>query len=95
MKGKKLKSLYLVPTSNEDGSFSFERSGRGGYVIPLALILKNGAVQFDLEKITFKITAFEYQEGVTGFELELVSATFKPEYTGKPRGRKPRSQQPE
>ncbi|WP_149244291.1 hypothetical protein [Dyadobacter sp. 32] len=87
---RKLKSLYLVSTSEERGSFSFERSGRGGYVIPLALILKNGGVQFEAEKFTFKIKSFDYEEGVTAYKLELIISAPKNEYMGKPRGRKPK-----
>ncbi|SKB87604.1 hypothetical protein [Dyadobacter psychrophilus] len=32
---RKIKSLYLVPSGSVEQAFSFERSGRGGYVIPL------------------------------------------------------------
>jgi hypothetical protein len=88
---RKIKSLYLIPSENQEQAFSFERSGRGGYVIPLAIILKKGGIDFEGAKVTFSITTFDYEEGVTGYELTFESSAPKPEYTGKPRGRKPKS----
>ena len=87
---RKINSVYLIPATDENDSFSLEKSGRG-YVIPLAIILKQGGVAFDTTKYTFTVTTFQYEEGVTGFELSLISAEPKPAYTGKPRGRKPRA----
>jgi hypothetical protein len=84
---RKLKSLYLVPSNDLNGAFALEKSGRG-YVIPLGIILKKGGVDFDNAKYTFTVLPFNYSEGVTGYELTLVSSAPKPEYTGKPRGRK-------
>ncbi|MCE7039677.1 hypothetical protein [Dyadobacter sp. CY312] len=84
---RKLKSLYLVPANDQDGTFALEKSGRG-YVIPLALILKKGGVDFENTKYTFSVELFNYSEGVVGYELTLISSAPKPEYTGKPRGRK-------
>lgn len=88
---RKLKALYLVPDNSGAGdTFEVVRSGRG-YVIPLALILKKGGIDFNNSKVIFTISSFEYSEGVTGFELEFTNSEEKPEYTGKKRGRKPKA----
>jgi len=89
-----LKFLYLIPATDQDETFSLEKSGRG-YVIPLAIILKKGGVDFENVKYTFSITLFNYEEGVVGYELALENPLPKPVYTGKPRGRKPRTEQAE
>ena len=90
---RKLKFLYLIPVSGEQSeTFELVKSGRG-YVIPLDLILKNGGVDFSANKYTFTLTTFDYEDGVTGYELELsTSDVVKVPYTGKPRGRKPTKQ---
>ena len=88
---RKLKSLYLIPTaSDQTGTFELIRSGRG-YVIPLAIILKKGGIDFADNKYTFTISTFDYEGGVNGYELELNDSIVKPAYTGKPRGRKPKA----
>jgi len=84
---RKIKSLYLVPAANADQTFSFEKSGRG-HVIPLAVILKKGGVDFDNRKLVFKISTFDFDQATKGFELAIDAEAPKPEYTGKPRGRK-------
>jgi hypothetical protein len=86
-----LKFLYLVPSTETEGTFAMTKSGRG-FSIPLDLILKKGGVDFEKTKYTFEITLFNYEEGVVGFELALNSSEPKPEYTGKPRGRKPKKE---
>lgn len=88
---RKIKSVYLVPTANSDQTFSFEKSGRG-HVIPLAVILKNGGVDFEGQKLIFKISTFDFDQATKGYELAIETEAPKPEYTGKPRGRKPRYQ---
>lgn len=88
---RKIKSVYLVPSASSDQSFSFEKSGRG-HVIPLAIILKKGNVNFESEKLIFKISTFDFDQTTKGFELAIEAEAPKPEYTGKPRGRKPRVQ---
>ena len=88
---RKIKSVYLVPAAGSDQTFSFEKSGRG-HVIPLALILKKGNVNFESEKLIFKISTFDFDQTTKGFELAIEAEAPKPEYTGKPRGRKPRQQ---
>lgn len=84
---RKIKSLYLVPSGDETDTFTLARSGRG-YVIPLAIILKKGGIDFAQTKYVFTVSLFNYDEGVVGYELVLASTEPKPEYTGKPRGRK-------
>ncbi|WP_149243485.1 hypothetical protein [Dyadobacter sp. 32] len=85
-----LKFLYLIPSSEQTDTFAMAKSGRG-YVIPLAIILKKGGVDFEGTKYTFEVSLFNYEEGVTGYELAIISSEPKPAYTGKPRGRKPRA----
>jgi len=84
---RKIRSLYLVPASNSDRTFSFEKSGRG-HVIPLAVILKKGGVDFESQKLIFKIKTFDFDQSTKGYELAIEAEAPKPEYTGKPRGRK-------
>ena len=86
-----LKFLYLIPASEENGTFALLKTGRG-YSIPLELILKKGGIDFEKTKYTFTVTPFNYEEGVVGYELALISSEPKAEYTGKPRGRKPAAQ---
>ena len=85
-----LKYLYLIPSTEEEGTFALTRSGRG-YSIPLELILRKGGVDFENTKFVFEITLFNYEEGVVGYELALNTEEPKPAYTGKPRGRKPKN----
>nr|WP_295935009.1 hypothetical protein [uncultured Dyadobacter sp.] len=87
---RKIKSVYLVPAVGSDQTFSFEKSGRG-HVIPLALILKKGNVNFNSEKLIFKISTFDFDQATKGYELAIETEAPKPEYTGKPRGRKPKA----
>lgn len=87
---RKIKSVYLVPAAGSDQTFSFEKSGRG-HVIPLAVILKKGNVNFESEKLIFKISTFDFDQTTKGFELAIETEAPKPEYTGKPRGRKPKA----
>jgi hypothetical protein len=84
---RKIKSLFLIPSEGRQDTFALEKSGRG-YVIPFGIVLKKGGIDFESAKYTFTVQLFNYQPGVVGFELELVSSEPKPPYTGKPRGRK-------
>jgi hypothetical protein len=86
-----LKFLYLIPSSEQTETFELVKSGRG-FVIPLDVILKKGGVDFANSKYTFEVSPFSYEEGVVGYELALNSGAPKPEYTGKPRGRKPKAE---
>ncbi|TDB67549.1 hypothetical protein [Arundinibacter roseus] len=83
----KLKFLYLIPTTETEGSFALQKTGRG-FSIPLENILKKGRVDYQNVKYIFTISMFNYQEGVVGYELALASTEPKAPYTGKPRGRK-------
>jgi hypothetical protein len=87
---RKINTVYLIPASGESDTFELVKSGRG-YVIPLGIILKQGGVAFDTTKYTFTVAPFNYEEGIVGYELALASSEPKPAYTGKPRGRKPKS----
>ena len=85
---RKIKSLYLIPATDEqDDAFELTKAAKS-YVIPMASILQRSSLNFADTKYTFTVKAFDYQEGVTGYELQLNDQTPKPEYTGKPRGRK-------
>ena len=86
---RKAKSLYLVPASDDQETFSFEK-GAKSYSLGLAYILNKSGVDYAKTKYTFTIRLFEY-EGRTAFELQLApEAAAKVPYAGKPRGRKPR-----
>lgn len=88
---RKIKSLYLVPaTGDETGAFAMAK-GAKSYTIPLALILQKGGVDYAGAKFTFTIKPFEYEGGVPAYELQLTNESPKAEYTGKPRGRKPKA----
>ncbi|MGN7885396.1 hypothetical protein [Dyadobacter sp. 22481] len=84
---RKIKSVYLVPAADSGQTFSFEKSGRG-HVIPLAVILKKGGVDFVSQKLVFKISTFDFDQTTKGYQLAIENEVPKPEYTGKPRGRK-------
>lgn len=85
---RKVKSLYLIPAGDDqDGAFEMVKAAKS-YTIPLALILQKGGVDYANAKYSFTVKPFEYDAGVTGYELQLTSDAPKPEYTGKPRGRK-------
>ncbi|OJV17363.1 MAG: hypothetical protein BGO21_26135 [Dyadobacter sp. 50-39] len=86
---RKIKSLYLIPTDEQEGAFAFSKVGRGSG-IPLAVILKRGGVDYEAVKHIFTVTIFNYSEGVIGFELAIGEEAPKEPYTGKPRGRKPK-----
>jgi hypothetical protein len=87
---RKIKSLYLVPAGDDqEGSFELEQAAKN-YGIPLSYILQKGGINFADNKHDFTVKPFEYEPGVTGYELKLSDKAEKPEYTGKPRGRKPK-----
>jgi hypothetical protein len=88
---RKIKSIYLIPAASSNQTFSFERSGRG-HVIPLAVILRKGGINFDGEKLIFKISTFDFDQTIKGYELAIAADVPKSEYLGKPRGRKRRLQ---
>ncbi|MCX6216601.1 hypothetical protein [Spirosoma sp.] len=85
---RKIKSLYLIP-SGEGEEQTFELvQGAKSYAISLPFILQKGGIDFAETKYNFLVKPFDYEDGVTGYELKLTNENPKPEYTGKPRGRK-------
>lgn len=90
---RKAKSLYLVPTSSDSETFSFEKAAKS-YTLALPYILTKSGVNYTKTKYAFTIRLFEY-EGTTAFALQLApeAAEAKVPYTGKPRGRKPKQDQ--
>lgn len=88
---RKIKSLYLV-AADDISSDSFEMTKAAkGYTIALALILQKSGIDYATTKYTFTIKEFTYEDGVSGYELQLSDSAPKPAYTGKPRGRKPKN----
>lgn len=87
---RKAKSLYLVPSSSDAETFTFEKAAKS-FTLALPFILKKSGVDFAKTKYDFTIRLFEF-EGTTAFALQLApeAAVVKVPYTGKPRGRKPR-----
>ena len=87
---RKAKSLYLVPGSTDEETFTFEKAAKS-YTLALPFILKRSGVDFAKTKYDFTIRLFEY-EGTTAFDLKIApeAAVTKVPYTGKPRGRKPK-----
>lgn len=88
---RKIKNLYLIPTDQEN-AFSIVRTGRG-YSLPLELILSKGGIDYNAAKYTFTASIFDH-EGKAGYALAISPETIvaKAPYTGKPRGRKPRTE---
>ncbi|MVM37360.1 hypothetical protein GO730_06495 [Spirosoma sp. HMF3257] len=85
---RKIKSLYLIPGAGEnEEAFELEKAAKS-HSISLPFILQKGGIDFANVKHTFTVKPFDYDEGVTGYELKLTNESPKPEYTGKPRGRK-------
>lgn len=84
---RKIRSLYLIPTDEQEGAFAFSKVGRGSGV-PLAVILKRGGIDYQAAKHIFTVSIFNYSEGVIGYELAIEAEAPKEPYTGKPRGRK-------
>ncbi|GAB4015276.1 hypothetical protein GCM10028808_40150 [Spirosoma migulaei] len=89
---RKAKSLYLVPVSDsQEDTFQVEKAAKS-YTLSLPFILKKSGVDFGKSKYAFTIRLFDY-EGSTAFELQLSQEDAAPKvpYTGKPRGRKPKT----
>ncbi|SOD78666.1 hypothetical protein [Spirosoma fluviale] len=88
---RKAKSLYLVPNHTDAETFTFEKAAKS-YTLALPLILTKSGVDFAKTKYDFIIRLFEY-EGTTAFELKIApqKAAANAAYSGKPRGRKPKS----
>ena len=88
---RKIKNIYLIPT-DQPGGFSIVRTGRG-YSLPLEVILSKGGIDFNAAKYKFTASIFKH-EGTLGYALAISPETVveKAPYTGKPRGRKPRTE---
>jgi hypothetical protein len=84
---RKIKSLYVIPAAEETNETFQMEKGAKSYTIPLAVILQKGKIDYSGTKYVFTIKPFDYEDDITGYELQLEPET-KPEYTGKPRGRK-------
>ena len=94
---RKLKVLYLVPIQpgQEAESFAWTKAAKS-YTIAINYILQKGGLDYSQTKYTFALTPFDYQEGIVGYELKLQAPGLdKPAYTGKPRGRKPKTESEE
>lgn len=90
---RKIKSLYLIP-ANDDSSETFGMvKAAKSYTISLAVILQKNGIDYAKAKYSFTIKPFTYENGVSGYELQLNDSAPKPAYTGKPRGRKPKTNQ--
>ncbi|MBC3794664.1 hypothetical protein [Spirosoma utsteinense] len=89
---RSLKSLYLVPThDNQADTFALQKAAKS-YTLALGIILVKGGVDYHQTKYSFTIEPFDFEAGVVGYELRLAGASpaNKIAYTGKPRGRKPK-----
>lgn len=88
---RKIKNLYLIPT-DQPNAFSIVRTGRG-YSLPLNVILEKGGIDFAISKHIFTASIFDH-EGVAGYALMISQETVveKAPYTGKPRGRRPKTE---
>lgn len=88
---RKIKSLYLLPAT-DDSTETFELvKAAKSYTISLAVILQKGGIDYAKSKYTFVIKPFSYEDGVSGYELQLNDLAPKLTYMGKPRGRKPKT----
>lgn len=85
---RKIKSLFLIPDSGESAeTFELVKAAKS-HSISLPIILQKGGIDFAETKYTFLVKPFDYSDDVVGYELKLATDAPKPEYTGKPRGRK-------
>lgn len=88
---RKIKSLFLIPAGDDQAeTFELEKAAKS-YVVSLPIILQKGGIDYSKTKYIFTVKPFEYETGVTGYELQLSDQAPKPAYTGKPRGRKPQN----
>lgn len=92
---RKIKSLYLVPGEEGQGETFELAKGAKSHGISLPFILQKGGIDYANTKHTFTVKPFDYENGVTGYELKLSNEKPKAEYTGKPRGRKRQNQSSE
>lgn len=80
---RKLKTLYVVPASeDEEGVFELKSSGRNNF-IQLGVILDKSGVDFQNNKYTFEINAYEFDDNVVGYELKLDSPAPRTKRAGR------------
>lgn len=94
---RKVKSLYLIPATDDDTNAFTLVKGAKSYAIGLGEILQKNGLDYQSNKYSFRTTPFEYEAGITGYELLLEfkdKSTEIPEKTteGKRRGRKPKAE---
>lgn len=90
---RKIKSIYLIPAGDGQADTFVMVKAAKSYGIPLGSVLQKRGVDFSGTKYTFVVKPFDYEEGVTGYELVLSDQSPKLPYTGKPRGRKRKVQE--
>ena len=85
---RKIKALYMIPdTEGQEETFELTK-GAKSHGISLPYILQKGGIDYANTKYTFTIKPFDFEDNITGYELNLANESPKSEYTGKPRGRK-------
>lgn len=88
---RKVKALYLVPaTDGQSENFGLEKAAKS-YTLSIPVILQKSKIDYANTKYVFEIKPFDYEEGITGYELQLSDQEPKPAYVGKPRGRRPKA----
>jgi hypothetical protein len=90
---RKVKSLYLVPTTDDSSDvFEMVKIGRS-YTIPLQGILKNLNLDYTTTLFIFSVKPFSYEDSASAFELALTEQQERVKKEGEPkkRGRKPAS----
>ncbi|MCY7351154.1 MAG: hypothetical protein LH606_10860 [Cytophagaceae bacterium] len=87
-KKRVLKSLYLIPSGGDDSTaFALVKTGRS-YTISMKVIFQKLGLDFEHTHYIFSIKPFNYEEGVTGYELVLSEQIQRPVKERKQRGRK-------
>ncbi|WP_234734193.1 hypothetical protein [Tellurirhabdus bombi] len=90
---RKVKSLYLVPATDDSADvFELVKIGRS-YTIPLQGILKNLNLDYTTTLFIFSVKSFDYEDSARAFELALTEQQERVKKEGEPkkRGRKPAS----
>ena len=89
---RKLKSLYLIPSQDEqEDVFALTKAAKS-YTIALGVILQKGGVNYSQTKYTFTLAPFSYEGGISGYELQLQDTAPTSDNTGKTRGPKPKKE---
>jgi hypothetical protein len=88
---RKIKSLIIVPSTDEAGTFTFTKAAKS-YTMALGVLLTKNGVDFGSKKYTFTVSPLSVDDSTSGYELKFEDPTEKPAYTGKRRGPKPKNQ---